>query len=115
MNLTPIRRQIDASIPENLAEFSAKIPNIPWTSAFAAGTLIASAVLLIRGKRKPALAVAAAGTVVALIDNADTARELWDNLPRYVRSGQDLLLKVEDFVEDLAKQGGKLRDAFTGR
>jgi hypothetical protein len=112
MNLTPIRRQIEANIPESIANVSAKIP---WTSAFAAGTLVASAILLIRGKRKPALAVAAAGTVVALIENADAARDLWDNLPRYVRSGQDLLVKVEDFVEDLGRQSGKLRDVLGRR
>jgi hypothetical protein len=112
MSLTPIRRQIEANIPDSLAEISAKIP---WTSVFAAGTLVASAILLMRGKRKPALAVAAAGTVVALVDNADAARELWDNLPGYVRAGQDLLVKVEDFVDDLSKQGGKLRDAFVRR
>ncbi|MBT9330065.1 hypothetical protein [Paracidobacterium acidisoli] len=112
MSLTPIQRQIEANLPDNLAELSARVP---WTSAFAAGTLVASAILLLRGKKKPALAVAAAGTVVALIDNADAARELWDKLPGYVRSGQDMLLKVEDFVEDLSKQGNKLREVIGRR
>jgi hypothetical protein len=123
MSLTPIRKQIEANIPESIAKLPAKLPknisnipkNIPWTSAFAAGTLVASAILLIRGKRRPALAVAAAGTVVALVENADAARELWDNLPRYVRSGRDLLEKAEGFVEDLGRQSGKVRDLLGRR
>jgi hypothetical protein len=98
--------QIDARVPEVVAEF-------PWTRALAAGSFIAGAYLLFSGRRKAALAVAAAGAAVAVLDHPDTAREIWDKFPSYLRAGQDFLVRAEDFVEDLAKKGEKFRQALT--
>lgn len=102
--------KIDARVPEVVTEFPSKVP---LTRAVAAGTLIASAYLLIAGRRKTALAVAAAGAAVAVIEHPDTAREIWEKVPGYLRAGQDFLVRAEDFVEDLAKKGEKLRQALT--
>jgi hypothetical protein len=33
-------------------------------------------------------------------------------VPGYLRKGQDFLVRVEDFVEEIAKQGGKLRNSI---
>lgn len=96
--------QID--VPEAVAEF-------PWTRAVAAGSLIAGAYLLFAGRRKTALAVAAAGAAVAVLEHPDTAREIWDKVPGYLRAGQDFLVRAEEFVEDLAKKGEKFRQALT--
>lgn len=98
--------QVDARVPEVIAEF-------PWTRAVAAGSLIAGAYLLFSGRRKAALAVAAAGAAVAVLEHPETAREVWEKVPGYLRAGQDFLVRAEDFIEDLAKKGEKFREALT--
>ena len=98
--------QIDARVPEAVAEF-------PWTRAVAAGSLIAGAYLLFAGRRKAALAVAAAGAAIAVLETPETVREIWDKVPGYLRAGQDFLVRAEDFVEDVAKKGEKFRQALT--
>lgn len=98
--------QVDARVPEVIAEF-------PWTRAVAAGSLIAGAYLLFSGRRKAALAVAAAGAAVAVLEHPETAREVWEKVPGYLRAGQDFLVRTEDFIEDLAKKGEKFREALT--
>lgn len=81
----------------------------PWTRSVAAGSLIAGAVLLLTGRRKSGLAVAAAGAAVALLENPEMVREAWNAMPRLLTSGQDFLSRVEDFVAELEKQGIRLR------
>ena len=93
-----VPRQIEATLNE-----------IPWTRGVAAGSLIVGAALLISGRRKSGLAVAAAGAAVGLLENPQAVRDAWESMPRLVRSGQNFLGRVEDFVEELNKQGVKLR------
>ena len=97
-----IARQVEESLSE-----------MPWTRSLAAGSLLVSAILLITGRRKSALAVAAAGAAVALLENPDAVREFWDQVPRLLRSSQDFLVRIEDFTEELNKQGGRLRKAVS--
>jgi hypothetical protein len=35
-------------------------------------------------------------------------------MPRYVRAGQDFLVRLEDFVEELNKQGIRIRKVVAG-
>jgi hypothetical protein len=98
-----ITKQIESSLSE-----------IPWTRTIAAGSLVVGALLLITGRRKSALAVSAAGAAVALLENPDIVREAWASMPRMVRAGQDFLVRIEDFVEELNKQGGRLRKVIAG-
>jgi hypothetical protein len=94
-------------------QIEANLTDIPWTRSVAAGSLIVSALLLISGKRKSGLAVAAAGAAIALLENPGAVKDAWESMPRFVRAGQDFLLRVEDFVEELNKQGGRLRKVLT--
>lgn len=94
-------------------QIEGKLTEIPWTRSVAAGSLIVSALLLISGKRKSGLAVAAAGAAIALLENPGAVKDAWESMPRFVRAGQDFLLRVEDFVEELNKQGGRLRKVLT--
>ncbi|RXS94370.1 hypothetical protein [Silvibacterium dinghuense] len=105
MNLMKLPSKIEAAVPEVVSEF-------PWSRAVAAGSLVASAWLLIAGKRKAALAVAAAGAAAAVIESPETVREIWEKTPGYLRAGQDFLVRAEGFVEDLAKKGEKLRETL---
>jgi hypothetical protein len=105
MTLTKLPTSIDAKLPKALS-------NIPWNRAVAAGTLITSACLLLSGKRKAAVAVAAAGTAVALLEDPESVRKFWDSIPDYVQAGQKFLGRMEGLVEELAEQGTHLRNVL---
>jgi len=91
------------------SKIESSLSEIPWTRTVAAGSFVVGAILLIAGRRKSALAVSAAGAAVALLENPEIVRDAWDAMPRLVRSGQDFLVRMEDFVEELNKQGQHLR------
>ncbi|MGA7521526.1 MAG: hypothetical protein WBW84_03535 [Acidobacteriaceae bacterium] len=90
-----------------------QLEEMPWIRTVAAGSLLVGAVLLFAGRRKSALAVAAAGAAVALLENPDAVREFWEQMPRLLRSSQDFLVRIEDFMEELNKQGIRLRKAVS--
>jgi uncharacterized protein YoxC len=102
MELMKIPKQIEARIPDSM-------PDVPWTRVVAAGSLVASAVLLVTGRRKSALAVAAGGAAVALLEKPEVVQEIWKGIPGYLHSAKDMLVRVEEFVEDVAAKGDKLR------
>ena len=83
--------------------------NKNWVRTVAAGTLVTGAVLLASGKRKAGLAVAAAGTVFALVEDPEGVKKVWNNIPTYLDSGHDLLTRFEKFVGELTAQGDKFR------
>ena len=106
MKLMQLPRQIEARLPDSLNE-------VHWTRAVAATSLIASAYLLVTGRRKSALAVAAGGAAVALLEKPEALRDIWKGMPGYLHSAKDMLVRVEEFVEDLAAKGDKLRKTLT--
>jgi hypothetical protein len=101
-NLKALPAQIEAKLPEIVKE-------TPWTRTVAAGSLLAGAYLLFTGRRKAALAAAFAGAAVAALEKPELIKEIWDNTPKYLRAGQDFLLRAEDVVEDLKAKGEKLK------
>lgn len=105
MGLTKLSHEIQDRLPENLPRFS-------WQRTVAAGSLVAGACLFLSGHRKIALGIVAAGATVGLLEHPQAARELWESLPGYLRKGQDVLVRVEDFVNEVAKQGSKLRNSI---
>ena len=105
MKLMKMPKQIEARIPDSL-------PDVPWTRVVAAGSLVASAYLLFTGRRKAALAVAAGGAAVSLLENPQFAQDLWKGIPGYLHSAKDMLVRVEEFVEDVAEKGDKLRKTW---
>jgi hypothetical protein len=96
------------------SKIESSLSEIPWTRTVAAGSFVVGAILLIAGRRKSALAVSAAGAAVALLENPDIVREAWASMPRMVRASQDFLVRIEDFVEELNKQGGRIRKVLAG-
>ena len=109
MTLMKIPKQIEA-VRDSLPEISAEVP---WTRAVAAGSLVASAILLFTGRRKSALAIAAGGAAVALLEKPEVVQEIWKGIPGYIHSAKDMLVRVEEFVEDVAAKGEKLRKTIT--
>src|SRR5271154_4019837 len=105
MSIAKFPKQIEAKLPSQTRE-------TPWTRSLAAGTLFISAVLLVLGKRKAALAVAAAGGAVALIEDPETGRRFWNDIPSYVQSGQTMLGRLEGLIEQVAEQGSQFKDVL---
>jgi len=91
------------------SKIESSLSEIPWTRTVAAGSFVVGALLLIAGRRKSALAVSAAGAAVALLENPEIVRDAWEAMPRVIRSGQDFLVRIEDFVEELNKQGQHIK------
>jgi hypothetical protein len=83
--------------------------NKNWVRTVAAGTLVTGAVLLASGKRKAGLAIAAAGTVFALVEDPEGVKKVWNNIPDYLDNGHSLLSRFEKFIGELSSQGEKLR------
>jgi hypothetical protein len=80
-----------------------------WVRTVAAGSLVTGAILLATGKRKAGLALAAAGTVFALVEDPEGVKKVWNNIPDYIENGQTLLGRFEKFVGELTTQGEKFR------
>ena len=88
----------------------AKVEDVHWSHHIAAATLVAGAILLITGRKRQALAIAAAGAVTTLLERPEAAQELWKELPGHIRNGQDFLVRAESFIEKLGEQVTKLRE-----
>ena len=83
--------------------------NKNWVRTVAAGTLVTGAILLASGKRKAGLAIAAAGTVFALVEDPEGVKKVWNNIPDYLDNCHSMLSRFEKFIGELTSQGEKLR------
>ena len=79
----------------------------------AAGSLAASGVLLMSGKRRAGLVVAAVGTALSLIDQQEVVREYWNRLPGFLEEVQNVLTRVQGAVEELSAQNERLRTVLS--
>jgi hypothetical protein len=105
MNLTNLTSKRDGDLLKSG-------PDVHWSSHVAAASLVAGAVLLLTGRKREALIVAGAGAATTLLERPEAAQELWSQLPGYVRSGQDFLVKAEQVIERVGEQAAKVREAF---
>jgi hypothetical protein len=112
MGITHIPQQVANTVEDAASTLKYQIEGgweKNWVRTVAAGSLVTGAVLLASGKRKSGLAVAAAGTIFALVEDPDGVKKFWNNIPDYLDSGHDMLSRFEKFVSELAAQGDKIR------
>jgi hypothetical protein len=76
------------------------------------GTYLASALLLLSGKKKAGMVTAAAATALTLLSEGDTVREWWNALPQYLDDAQRLLNQAQDTIDDLVAKRETLRGIF---
>ena len=88
------------------------VPEIHWSHHLAAISMIAGAILLVTGRKRQALAIAAAGAASTLLERPEAAQELWSSLPGHIRTGQDFLVRAESFIEKLGEQAARLREVL---
>ena len=82
--------------------------SVHWVRIASAATLIAGGALLLSGRRRAGLFVAATGTALALLDQQDMLQKWWEALPGYIDDIQLLLNQAEGAVEEFAAQREKL-------
>jgi hypothetical protein len=70
--------------------------------------LVAGGLLLLNGRRRAGLAVAASGTALAMLDQKEVLRALWNEIPGYIDDLQGMLGKVQGTVDELSAQRERL-------
>ena len=83
--------------------------SMSWVRIAAAGTLAASGVLLVAGKRRAGLVTAMAGAALVMLDQQEVVSQWWNALPAYLEEMQGMLGRAQAAVDDLSVQGEKLR------
>ncbi len=86
--------------------------SVDWVRIGAASSLIAGGLLYIAGERRAGIAAAATGTALAMIDQQDTLRAWWRQLPGYVDQIQHMLDDVQALVEDITGKRERLREVL---
>ncbi len=80
-----------------------------WTSIAAAAAVVGGGVLMVTGHKRAGLAVAAVGTMIALLDEPETIDSWWKNLPEYLKGAQEMLDKAEGYLNEAGIQGRRLQ------
>jgi len=101
------------TISSNAARSAAECEARNFVRVAAAGTLLASGVLLLAGQRRAGLVAAASGTALALLDQQETLRIWWNALPGYIDDLQKLLGQVQGTVEVFDAQREKLHQVLS--
>ena len=83
--------------------------SVDWVKVAACGSLVTGGLLLLSGRKRAGLVMAASGTALAMLDHEDSLRRWWDALPGYVDRAQYMFEQVRDVVEDIAEKGESLR------
>jgi len=107
MVAVPISRSIPASLPSSAPAALSEDQTMHWVTV---GALVAGGVLIATGNRKAGLAVAAAGTALALFEEQETIKSWWEGLPGYLTQAQDFLDKVESYLGEASAQGQRLQN-----
>jgi hypothetical protein len=84
-------------------------PSPDWTHYVAAGTLVAGGVLMVTGNKRAGMAVAAAGTALALLEEQEAIKSWWRDLPAYLNDAQEFLDKIEGYLQEASVQGQRLQ------
>ena len=106
MVVVPLSKPAKAEAAPRLAESCNLITMAAAASLAAGGALIAS------GKKRAGLVAAAAGTALAMVDQQESVRKLWNALPGYLGNLQDFLGRVQTTLDDLSSQRERLQKIF---
>jgi hypothetical protein len=82
--------------------------SMSWVRMAAAGTLAASGVLLVAGKRRAGLVTAMTGAALVMLDQREVVSEWWTAIPAYLEEMQGMVGRAQAAVDDLSVQGEKL-------
>jgi hypothetical protein len=114
--LSRLPNEYDAGVGASKAKASptAAAEDSPnWVRIASAASLIAGGALLLTGRHRAGLVMAAAGTGLALVGQQETLSKWWALLPDYIDDIQTLINQAEGAVEEFAAQREKLGNAFS--
>jgi hypothetical protein len=94
----------DFDTESNDAEFGSGF----YIRCAAAGLLIASGVLLVSGRRRAGLVAASSGTALALLDQKETLRRWWNQVPGYLDQAERMLDQVQETLDAIAVNHDRL-------
>ena len=86
--------------------------NRDWVGIASGSALLAGALLLLTGRKRAGLVVAAGATAVTLLDQKETIVNLWHTLPQHLDKIQQFLDQTQHRVDDLATAREKLHGIF---
>jgi len=107
LSKSPKNFDVDPNAPVG-ARATSNDSSVNWLRVTSAATLVTGGALLLAGKHRLGLAVAATGTSLALIDQQDSMKKWWALLPGYIVQVQSILNHVEEAVEEFSKQRQKI-------
>jgi hypothetical protein len=102
----------DARTPKVLSANAGSQQDKPldWTHLLVAGSLVAGGVMILGGRRRAGVAIAAAGTALALLEDQEIVVSWWRKLPNFMARAQDFLDRVEHYAEQASAQGHRIQD-----
>lgn len=83
-----------------------------WMRIGAASTLLTGSLLLMAGKRRAGLVVSAAGAALAMVEEKDLVKQVWEALPGYLDTAQRLVDQVQETIDDIAAKRDKVVSIF---
>jgi hypothetical protein len=104
---SPKEFDVDPHAPHGALK-SSQNGSVNWLRVSSAATLVTSGALLLAGKHRLGLVVAATGTSLAMIDQQDSLKKWWSVLPGYIAQVQGVLSQVEKAVDNFAEQREKI-------
>jgi hypothetical protein len=90
------------------SESAPPVEPVDWVNVAAGTALVAGGLLILGRQRRSGMAVAAAGTALALLDHQDTLRAWWHELPSFMNQVQHLVGQVQERVSEISAR----REAF---
>jgi uncharacterized membrane protein YebE (DUF533 family) len=84
-----------------------------WVKFAAGGALIAGGLLLMANKRRAGLLVGATGAGLAVADQQETVRNLWNQVPGYIEKLQTVIGQVQDKVDAFSAKRDSLHQALS--
>ncbi len=75
----------------------------------AGSTVVAGGALIVAGHKRAGLAIALAGTALALLEDREIVESWWKNMPGYLQDAQNMLDKVEGYMKEATAQGQRLQ------
>ncbi|HZB87165.1 MAG TPA: hypothetical protein VE291_00755 [Terracidiphilus sp.] len=84
-----------------------------WVNIAAGSALVVGGLLLFTRQRRAGVAVAAAGTALALVEHRESVRAWWHRIPGMLEQVQGAVAQVQARVSELAARRDSVIEAIT--
>ena len=86
---------------------------VDWVNVAAGSALVVGGLLFLSEKRRAGMAVAAAGSALAVLGQQETVRSWWTQFPTVIDQVQEIVGKIQHKMSELAARRDALDDAIT--